>query len=192
MGPIYEGTQYPSEYRNKLFYADFEQGWMAFAEIDENDNFISQTVFSSDVGGVVDIIYDPVSEYIYYVNLFDRAIYRLRYSGAMEVSREDDDNRIDTNVLLQNYPNPFNLVTTIRYDMLQRSNVKIFIYDVLGREVIQFVNKNIAAGYHQIQWNGQNSQNQPVSSGIYIYRMIAESVESGERFVQTRKMLLLK
>jgi len=71
-------------------------------------------------------------------------------------------------------------------------DARIKIFDLLGREIYELVQEQKLPGYHQIEWNGLNSRNQPVSSGIYIYRMIAESVETGERFVQTRKMLLLK
>ena len=54
------------------------------------------------------------------------------------------------------------------------------------------VNDEQQVNFYRIEWNGQNFQNQSVSSGTYIYRMIAESIETKERYVMTRKMLLLK
>jgi len=94
--------------------------------------------------------------------------------------------------LYQNYPNPFNPVTNIEYGIPQRSKVQLIIYDMLGREVRQLVNNEQPPNFYRIEWNGNNSQNQSVSSGIYIYRMIAESINTDEQYVQTRKMLLLK
>jgi hypothetical protein len=88
--------------------------------------------------------------------------------------------------LYQNYPNPFNPITTIRYDLPEQSHVNIIIYDMLGREVTQFVNATQEAGYRSVQWNSTNSFGKPVSAGVYIYR-----IQAG-KFMQARKMVLLK
>jgi len=63
---------------------------------------------------------------------------------------------------------------------------------MLGREVARLVDGDRRAGYHVFVWDGKNRRGNLVSSGIYIYRMIATSVEMGEQYVMTRKMLLLK
>jgi len=88
--------------------------------------------------------------------------------------------------LYQNYPNPFNPITTIRYDLPEKSHVNIIIYDMLGREVTQFVNATQEAGYRSLQWDSTNSSGKPVSAGVYIYR-----IQAG-KFMQARKMVLLK
>ena len=83
--------------------------------------------------------------------------------------------------LMQNYPNPFNPTTTINYSLPKSQNVKIEIYDMLGRKVKTLVDGYTEAGYHSVYFNASG-----LSSGIYIYRIIAGN------FIQTKKMLLLK
>ncbi len=86
----------------------------------------------------------------------------------------------------QNYPNPFNPSTIINYGIPKSSFVSIKIYNMLGQEVKTLVNGNRQAGTYSVQWDGNNETGQKVSSGAYIYRVIA-----GENVV-VKKMLLLK
>ena len=88
--------------------------------------------------------------------------------------------------LHQNYPNPFNPITTIQYDVPYQSDTRLVIYDILGREVVQLVNKTLDAGYHTTMWNGQDHLGLPVSAGIYFFQ-----IQSND-FVKTQKMILLK
>lgn len=88
--------------------------------------------------------------------------------------------------LHQNYPNPFNPTTTIKFDIPKQSNVQIKIYNMLGQEVITLLNEERTAGFHEVLWNSRNRNGIPVSSGIYIYRVI-----TGE-FVDAKKMILIK
>ncbi len=60
------------------------------------------------------------------------------------------------------------------------------VYNVLGQKVRALANGPMPAGYHSIEWNSTNDAGQPVSSGVYLYRLTA-----GE-FVETKKMILLK
>jgi Secretion system C-terminal sorting domain/Cytochrome c554 and c-prime len=83
--------------------------------------------------------------------------------------------------LSQNYPNPFNPSTTIEYTIPEQSNVKITIYDALGKEVEVLFNGEQSAGLHRLDWNASS-----YASGIYFYRMNTGS------FAQVKKMLLLK
>ncbi len=84
-------------------------------------------------------------------------------------------------VLSQNYPNPFNPTTTIKYQLPQGSNVKLVVYDVLGKEVSVLVNDFKSAGTYTANFNASN-----LASGIYFCRMEAGS------FVKVNKMLLIK
>ena len=86
----------------------------------------------------------------------------------------------------QNYPNPFNPVTTLHYDLSENSNVKITIYDMLGREVKTLINKTQDAGSRSVIWNSTNDYGKPVSAGIYLYQ-----IQAGE-YITTKKMVLLK
>jgi hypothetical protein len=87
--------------------------------------------------------------------------------------------------LVQNYPNPFNPSTIIRYALPIASRVKLTVYNVLGQVVGELVNQEQTAGWKEVEWNAD------VSSGIYFYRIEATS-DPNNRFVQVKKMLLLK
>ena len=81
----------------------------------------------------------------------------------------------------QNYPNPFNPSTTINYSIPKDGNVKITIYNTLGKEVAKLVDEFQKSGTHTVRFANQN-----LASGVYFYR-----VEAGDN-VKTLRMLLLK
>ncbi len=83
--------------------------------------------------------------------------------------------------LEQNYPNPFNPVTNIKFSVPFTGNVKLVVFDVLGRETAVLLNEHRNPGVYNIDFDASH-----LSSGIYFYRL-----ESGD-FVQTKKMLLIK
>lgn len=95
--------------------------------------------------------------------------------------------------LNQNYPNPFNPNTTISYtipgagvtnNFLQQ--VKLSVYDILGREVETLVNKEHKPGFYKLEWNANH-----LASGMYIYQLVSKGSNS-ETNVLRKKMLLLK
>jgi len=89
--------------------------------------------------------------------------------------------------LSQNYPNPFNPSTAIQYDVPGLSHVKFEIYNLLGQKVAELVNKNQNAGTYQLNWDAKD-----MTSGMYFYKISARNLESGETFVRTKKMMLMK
>jgi hypothetical protein len=93
--------------------------------------------------------------------------------------------------LNQNYPNPFNPETEIVFALPEESQVGITVYNMLGQEVARVVDEAMPAGQYSVTWNGRGSRNQQLASGLYLYRMEARG-ENGGRFIQVRKMLLLK
>jgi photosystem II stability/assembly factor-like uncharacterized protein len=84
-------------------------------------------------------------------------------------------------LLYDNYPNPFNPSTTIRYELARFSEVKLSVYDVLGREISMLVNEEQPAGRYSVKWDATR-----LSSGVYFYRLQAGPI------VETKKMLLVK
>jgi len=88
--------------------------------------------------------------------------------------------------LHQNYPNPFNPITNLRYDLPERAQVTLTVFDLMGRQITQLVNTAQESGYKSVQWNATDMHGKPVSAGVYLYQ-----IRVGE-FVQTRKMVLLK
>lgn len=86
----------------------------------------------------------------------------------------------------QNYPNPFNPVTKIDFDLPSDSRVSLKIYDMTGREMKSLLTGELkSAGYHTIEINAAN-----LSSGVYFYRMIVNSLNKDIIF--TKKMVILK
>jgi hypothetical protein len=91
----------------------------------------------------------------------------------------------------QNYPNPFNPSTNIGYNLPQISEVKIAIYDVLGNTVRTVSNGVQAAGSYTIQWDGRNENGTTVSSGMYIYRILAIGAD-GRAYTVSKKMMMIR
>lgn len=89
----------------------------------------------------------------------------------------------------QNYPNPFNPSTAISYQLSAISFVNLRVYDVLGREVAVLVDGTHTAGSYTVHWNAS-----AMPSGVYVYRLrVADlSNSSAPRYVETRKMVLLR
>jgi hypothetical protein len=104
-----------------------------------------------------------------------------RPSAMNSLSVETDKPMPKSFALKQNYPNPFNPTTVIDYELPSASKVRVELYDVLGRKVMELFSGEKPAGYHQVQMNGLN-----LASGVYFYRLQAGT------FVQTKKMLLVK
>lgn len=99
---------------------------------------------------------------------------------------EDSPNIPKEFSLSQNYPNPFNPKTNIKYGLKHDVQVKITVYDIMGRVVKTLVDEYQTAGYKSVIWDGTNGSNREISSGVYFYK-----IEAGS-FVSTKKMLLLK
>ena len=116
-------------------------------------------------------------------------VYRLKQidnDGQYQYSKELEVEVVPKQFsLYQNYPNPFNPSTNIKFDLPEASKVRIDVYNILGEKIAELLNKTIETGFHQVEFNGSN-----LSSGTYIYRI--EAFSSGQNFVQTKKMLLLK
>jgi ligand-binding sensor domain-containing protein len=83
--------------------------------------------------------------------------------------------------LYQNYPNPFNPTTTIEFDIPERTNVKLTIYDILGREIETLIDKELEPGKYKINFTATN-----LPSGVYFYTL------KTPKFTKTNKMLLIK
>jgi len=94
--------------------------------------------------------------------------------------------------LEQNFPNPFNPTTMIRFDLPDQSLVTLKIYNMLGQEVATLLDKEeLAAGEEELEFDASS-----LSSGVYLYRVVAETItEDGavsQTYTQVKKMVLLK
>jgi len=91
--------------------------------------------------------------------------------------------------LSQNYPNPFNPSTTINYSIAKMSKVTLTLYNLLGEEVKTLINEEKPTGNYSVEFNAVN-----LPSGVYFYQLQAvdPSTSSGQGFVETKKMILIK
>jgi hypothetical protein len=88
--------------------------------------------------------------------------------------------------LYQNYPNPFNPSTKIKFDVTadgkgQKADVKLVVYDILGKEIASLVNQQLNPGTYEAEWEGSN-----YPSGVYFYKLTASN------FTETKRMVMMK
>lgn len=183
----------------ELDYQSFKgsvEGEGVFVNASKVDDGIAKFVFasgegidkSSEIGKFIlkKNVINPVSEItsVYRVNDGDpQEGPTFKMDAITDVEEEELPSEYD---LTQNYPNPFNPTTTINYAIPEASYVTVKIYNMLGQEVKTLVAEEMTAGKYNIAWNGRNEAGQKVSSGTYIYRIVAGD------FVQAKKMILLK
>jgi hypothetical protein len=99
----------------------------------------------------------------------------------MVTNVRDRDNLPASFMLSQNYPNPFNPTTKIVFTLSNRTEVRLEVFDVLGRKVATLVDGVQEAGRHLIDFDGS-----ALNSGVYFYRLKAGAE------VQTKRMILVK
>jgi len=103
----------------------------------------------------------------------------------MPVSSNDAVQQV-TFSLSQNYPNPFNPQTEIHFHLPENSRVELRIYNTLGQKIRSLIDAQYEAGFHTVRWDGKDTNRNPVSSGVYLYKLKAGSL------IQVRKMTLLR
>jgi VWFA-related protein len=133
------------------------------------------TLFDVSSGRVVDM--RSVSEYVY--NAVNNETREFRIDAVTGVSEENTIPK--SYALYQNYPNPFNPSTTIEFDIPEKTNVKLIIYDILGREIETLIDKELEPGKYKLNFNATD-----LPSGVYFYTLRTP------KFTKTNKMLLIK
>jgi len=129
-----------------------------------------------------------VNRYAYIDNNVDAGIYYYRlkqidYSGAYEYSPEIevDFNPVYQFSLEQNYPNPFNPATKIKFSIVENSQVKLAVYNLLGEVVRTLINQPMSVGNYEVDFDASG-----LPSGMYIYKL-----EAGSNTI-AKKMMLMK
>jgi hypothetical protein len=90
--------------------------------------------------------------------------------------------------LLGNHPNPFGGRTSIEFQLSEPAHVRLSIYDVKGRLIVNLVDSRRDIGLHVADWDGRMISGGPVRAGIYFCRLTS----SASSAIQTRKMVILK
>ncbi len=88
--------------------------------------------------------------------------------------------------LRQNYPNPFNPGTTIEFDVPVKANVRVAVFDLLGRLVAVLTDREYEPGTYDVRWDVTGAKGASISSGVYVYWLESEGT------LVTRRMVVLK
>ncbi len=114
---------------------------------------------------------------------------QVLYNNWLTTGVSNYSNEIPQSFALeQNFPNPFNPVTTIRFDIAKLSNVKIVVYDILGKSTFVVEQASFHAGKYSLSFDGSN-----LASGTYFYQLTAVPFDKTQGvFIDTEKMLLIK
>ena len=111
----------------------------------------------------------------------------LQFFGVYDTGVQDEhDGVIERLALHQNAPNPFNPATELAFELPERADVELAVYDVSGRKVATLVEGAVEAGRHHVAWNGTDDAGRSVASGVYFFRLS----RGGETIV--RRGVLLK
>jgi len=175
---------------SEVFMKAETRGIMATPEVREVNVGVSRVLPAGNK--IVFMTYDPISidsspsYYWFGQGDVSQTTLALFWFGANIVGVDAKGTQPETFSLSQNYPNPFNPSTVIKYSIptdvkSEMSNVKIVVYDILGKEVATLVNKEQKAGNYEVNFNAKK-----LSSGVYFYKL-----QSGT-FTQSKKMILLK
>jgi len=111
-------------------------------------------------------------------------VYKLNsvYTAVTSVQTTTLSNTVPSKFdLQQNYPNPFNPVTNIKFDVVNTGNVKLIVYNQLGKEVETLIDGVTNAGSYEVQFDASK-----LNSGVYFYKLQSDNVSL------TKKMLLVK
>lgn len=176
----------PAFNKNFIFFTNEYTGWIV-------GHAASAAIYNTTNGGVnwtsqLTMVYQEDLFSVYFAN--DLTGYAVGYGGLVlkttnggvitgfNKNTTDVPNRFK---LYQNYPNPFNPVTEIKFDLRKSSNVKLAVYDLLGKEISVLVNNTLKAGSYNYSWDASN-----YTSGVYLYRLVTQD------FTETKKMMLIK
>ena len=126
------------------------------------------------------------------VALFDEDVQPIEAAVSGHLFGTSDEMTPRTFRLFQNHPNPFNAHTTIGYDLPKPARVSLCVYNVEGQLVKVLVDAVKEQGHHTVRWTGIDRQGNPVSSGVYLYRMKTYTDTGLQRYTETRKLLLIQ
>ena len=125
----------------------------------------------------------------------DTALVKKDPSDAGETGVKDpptDDQMIPDSISLAAYPSPFNTQTTVVVSIGRASFVRVSVYNILGQLIRVLAYDDLVLGTKVFGWNGVDSRNAVVSSGIYFIHLVAKEQVSGLTKTRLRKIVFLK
>jgi hypothetical protein len=118
---------------------------------------------------ITDEIIFLMGKYLYYSRFNGNVISMERFDyGFTGLANDEGEKEF---VLYQNYPNPFNSSTTISWHLPEPGNVKISLYDLLGRKLGIFIHEYYHGGYHRAELDASRFN---LTTGVYFYRFQTE------------------
>ncbi|MCX6157244.1 MAG: T9SS type A sorting domain-containing protein [Ignavibacteriae bacterium] len=185
------GNNWNLQYRdsNRVFtgltFTSNDTGWAIGEKINPaNRCFIMKTINAGQTWSEQQI---PDT---YFLDIFMRNSLDGWIAGSSVLHTSDGGsvgiNQISTQVpsaysLNQNYPNPFNPSTNVKFSIVKAGDVKVIVYDIMGREVQTLVNESLKPGTYEAAFDGS-----ALNSGVYFYKLITNG------FTETKRMILIK
>ena len=186
---------------NDVFSKSNDNGHIDFFICDEenfnnytaNQDFLAFEIHKNSSGGNIDFVLPSTDSWYAVFSNQEKLVlteelnvtaYLYENSGT-KISEEASE--ISSKIILYpNYPNPFSQSTVIGYQLSVSGKVILKVYNMLGKEIRTLVNEKQTAGTHSIVWDGTDDSGNPISCGIYFYRIKTDNVN------KTGKMLLLR
>ena len=159
-----------------------EEGEPILLEVDNQENFDSEAI--TLVNRLDAFTYDlHESTAFWFTPDKEKTPFTLLIGPAQTVQEAVEKMHPLSLLLKQNYPNPVQSSTTIEFSLPDPQHTTLSIYDAMGRLVKVLLDRNLAAGLHQVEWHGDDTQ---LANGIYFYRL-----RTAENTLH-RKMILLR
>lgn len=114
-------------------------------------------------------------------------IYKPNFSVDV---KEETENAPNYYHIYPVYPNPFNPQTTIKFDIAQASLTSVQVFDILGKEIITLLEKELSPGSYSISWEARDSNGNLFPSGVYFIRFSATG--GVNNYTKTIKAILTK
>jgi hypothetical protein len=172
--PINQGTSTLEVYGNYLFAGTYYDGVYMSSDNGESWRIKNEGFIGHNVRAFM------IADGYLFAGEIDYGIQRRLLTDITSV------NTISTKIpssysLEQNYPNPFNNTSNLKFEIANLEDIKIVVYDIMGREVQTLVNEELQPGSYEVTFDGSG-----LNSGVYFYQMTAGN------YKETKKMLLLK
>lgn len=171
------------------FFYDLNTGWITSYAPDSNRGLVYKTFNGGVNWGQQYVGTDQQIRAINFIDAntgwiagYNGIIYKTTNGGGDPIGIQQISNEVPKNYnLSQNFPNPFNPQTSISFELSHKSFVKLIVYDLTGKEIIDLTNQSLNPGKYLVSWDAGN-----FPSGTYFYKL--ETTD----FIQTKKMVLIK
>ncbi len=119
-------------------------------------------------------------------NLSNNISVNINFLAQYDLNMDDEYPNGNNVKILSCFPNPFNPSILLKYKIGKRNNVRLDVYNILGKKVKSLVEEVQESGNYYIKWNGNDGVNKPLPSGAYFLK-----IQSGE-YHMIKKITLLR